>query len=91
VFFQLAAYRESVHVRQVQVEDDQVRRAHEELVESHETAGEALDLVAPVLLQVVHEREREILVVLDDGDPQSRGERGARRRRLAPHPNLPVM
>ena len=91
MLLQLAADREPVHVGQIQVEDDQVRRAHEELVESHEAAGEALDLVAAVLLEVVDEREGEILVVFHDGDPQPRGERGARRRRLAPHPNLPVM
>ena len=99
VLLQLAADREAVHVGQVQVEDDEVRRADEELVDRDEAAGVALDLVAPVLLEVVREREGEIVVVLHDGDPLPRGARGAgggvagggARRLRRSSPNLPVM
>ena len=65
-------------------------------VERDEPAGEPLHLVPPVLLQVVDEREGEILVVLDDGDPRrarsaSGGIRRLRRPGPSRHPNLPVM
>ena len=83
VLLQLAADREPVHVGKVQVEQHEVGGPREERVERDEATGEPLDLVTPVLLEVVGQREGEILVVLDDDDALTHGARH--------QPNLPVM